>query len=41
MRDYGPNGVYWGDKDSLAFIDLKYYDGRDKDDMFPKYWPTT
>lgn len=36
MRDYGPNGVYWGDKDSLAFIDLKYYDGRDKDDVFPK-----
>jgi agmatine deiminase len=37
MRDYGPNGVYWGDKDSLAFIDLKYYDGRDKDNLFPKY----
>ncbi|MES2778874.1 MAG: agmatine deiminase family protein [Bacteroidota bacterium] len=37
IRDYGPNGVYLGDKDSaLAFIDLKYYDGRDNDDIYPK-----
>jgi agmatine/peptidylarginine deiminase len=36
MRDYGPNGVYIGDKDSLAIIDIKYYDGRDYDNEFPK-----
>jgi agmatine deiminase len=36
MRDFGPNGVYIGDKDSLAIIDLQYYDGRDLDDAFPK-----
>jgi agmatine deiminase len=36
MRDYGPNGVYIGNEDSLAFIDLKYYDGRDLDNLFPK-----
>lgn len=36
MRDYGPNGVYWGTNDSLAFIDFKYYDGRDFDNLFPQ-----
>src|SRR6478609_313385 len=36
MRDYGPNGVYIGDKDSLAIIDLKYYAGRNNDNVFPK-----
>jgi agmatine/peptidylarginine deiminase len=37
IRDYGPNGIYLGEKDSaLAFIDLKYYDGRDNDDTYPK-----
>lgn len=36
MRDYGPNGVYWGTQDSLAFIDFKYYDGRDLDNLFPQ-----
>ncbi|MBW7844520.1 MAG: agmatine deiminase family protein [Bacteroidia bacterium] len=34
-RDFGPNGVYVGRQDSLAFIDLKYYDGRDKDNVAP------
>ncbi len=34
-RDFGPNGVYVGNQDSLAFIDLKYYDGRDKDNDAP------
>lgn len=34
-RDFGPNGVYYGTGDSLAFIDLKYYDGRDRDNDFP------
>ena len=36
MRDFGPNGIYWGDADSLAFVDVKYYDGRDLDNDFPK-----
>jgi agmatine deiminase len=35
IRDYGPNGVYFGANDSLAFIDVKYYAGRDNDDVFP------
>lgn len=34
-RDFGPNGIYYGDHDSLGFIDLKYYDGRDYDNVFP------
>ncbi|MES2691724.1 MAG: agmatine deiminase family protein [Bacteroidota bacterium] len=34
-RDFGPNGIYYGDHDSLGFIDLKYYDGRDHDNAFP------
>ena len=37
MRDFGPNGIYYGSKDSIAFIDLKYYSGRDLDDKFPVY----
>jgi len=37
MRDYGPIGIYHGAADSLAFLDLKYYDGRDYDNDFPKY----
>jgi agmatine/peptidylarginine deiminase len=37
IRDFGPNGVYYGDKDSVAFIDLKYYPGREEDNTFPKY----
>jgi agmatine deiminase len=36
MRDFGPNGIYWGNGDSLAFVDLKYYDGRDNDNNFPQ-----
>lgn len=36
IRDFGPNGVYIGDKDSLAIIDIKYYDGRDIDNVYPK-----
>ncbi len=37
MRDFGPNGIYYGSKDSVGFIDLKYYAGRDFDDKFPIY----
>jgi agmatine/peptidylarginine deiminase len=36
-RDFGPNGIYYGSKDSVGFIDLKYYSGRDKDDKCPLY----
>jgi agmatine deiminase len=35
IRDFGPIGVYYTNQDSLAFIDLKYYQGRDSDDVFP------
>lgn len=35
IRDYGPIGFYYGAQDSLGFLDLKYYDGRDRDDVFP------
>jgi agmatine/peptidylarginine deiminase len=35
MRDFGPIGVYYSNQDSLAFVDLKYYDGRDSDDVYP------
>lgn len=38
MRDFGPHGVYYGAADSLAFIDLKYYDGRDNDDIWAKHY---
>lgn len=37
MRDYGPNGIYYSTKDSVGFVDLKYYDGRDYDNIFPSY----
>jgi agmatine deiminase len=36
IRDFGPNGIYYGNQDNIAFVDLKYYDGRDKDNLFPK-----
>lgn len=36
IRDFGPNGIYYGSKDSIAFVDLKYYPRRDKDNVFPK-----
>ena len=36
-RDFGPNGIYYGSKDSVGFIDLKYYSGRDNDDKCPLY----
>lgn len=34
-RDYGPMAVYTKNLDSIAFVDMKYYDGRDKDNVFP------
>jgi agmatine/peptidylarginine deiminase len=36
-RDFGPNGIYYGSKDSVGFIDLKYYSGRDNDDKCPLF----
>lgn len=36
-RDFGPFGIYVGDKDSLAFVDLGYYPSRPIDDDFSKF----
>ncbi len=35
MRDFGPFGVYYGDKDSLMFVIAEYYPGRPIDDNYP------
>lgn len=32
-RDYGPMAFYYDSDDKLGFCDLKYYDGRDNDDV--------
>lgn len=37
MRDFGPYGFYWGDKDSIGFISMGYYPGRPIDDSFPEF----
>ncbi|MES2726345.1 MAG: agmatine deiminase family protein [Bacteroidota bacterium] len=37
MRDFGPIGFYYGTKDSVGFTDMKYYDGRELDNVFPSY----
>lgn len=34
-RDCGPVGYYFGDKDSVGFIDFEYYSGRPLDDAIP------
>ncbi len=34
-RDCGPVGYYYGDKDSVGFIDFEYYGGRPLDDEIP------
>ncbi|MFN5025032.1 MAG: agmatine deiminase family protein [Bacteroidota bacterium] len=36
IRDFGPNGVYYGNQDSIAFVDVKYYPGRDQDDLYSR-----
>ncbi len=41
MRDFGPHGIYYGDADSIGFIDLKYYEGRDNDDVFAPLFATS
>ncbi len=35
VRDFGPMAFYYGSKDSIGFTDMKYYDGRDSDNVFP------
>jgi agmatine/peptidylarginine deiminase len=37
IRDYGPMSFYYGTKDSVGFTDMKYYAGRDLDNVFPAY----
>ena len=37
IRDYGPVGFYHGSEDSLAFLDLAYYDARPYDDVYPQF----
>ncbi len=34
-RDFGPMAFYHGSQDSIAFTDMKYYDGRDLDNDYP------
>ena len=36
IRDFGPIGIYYGNQDSLALIDMKYYEGREEDNIYPK-----
>ncbi len=35
IRDFGPIGFYYGDQDSIGFIDPIYYTGRAADDSVP------
>lgn len=37
-RDFGPIDYYYGNKDSIGWIDLKYYPGRDSDNVLPIKW---
>jgi agmatine/peptidylarginine deiminase len=36
IRDFGPNGVYYGSHDSIAFVDVRYYPGRNRDDVYSR-----
>ncbi len=36
-RDFGPLGFYYSQDDSVGFLDLHYYPGRDYDDAFAEY----
>jgi agmatine/peptidylarginine deiminase len=36
-RDCGPVAFYYGDNDSIAFMDFEYYGGRPLDDQIPKF----
>ncbi|HPO62970.1 MAG TPA: agmatine deiminase family protein [Candidatus Kapabacteria bacterium] len=37
MRDFGPYGIYSGNQDSLAFVDMTYYPDRVIDNGFPTF----
>lgn len=37
-RDYGPVNYYYGAQDSIGWLDFKYYDGRDSDNLLPQKW---
>ncbi len=37
-RDFGPVDFYFGAEDSIGWIDMKYYPGRDKDNLLPQKW---
>jgi len=37
MRDFGPQGFYFGDQDSLAFASQEYYGTRPIDNAFPEF----
>lgn len=37
IRDYGPIGFYYGANDDIGFVDLKYYPGRDLDNLYPEF----
>lgn len=36
FRDFGPVAFYYGEQDSIGFIDFEYYGGRPLDDQIPK-----
>lgn len=36
IRDFGPIGFYYGQDDKVGFVDLKYYPGRDLDNLYPQ-----
>lgn len=37
IRDFGPLSFYHGANDDLGFLDMNYYPGRAKDDVFPDF----
>jgi agmatine/peptidylarginine deiminase len=37
VRDFGPLGFYYDGDDKIGFLDMKYYEGRDNDNLFPTY----
>ena len=37
MRDFGPYGMYYGEGDTLGFVNAQYYPGRPIDNMFPQF----
>lgn len=37
-RDFGPVSYYYGDDDSLGWVDFRYYPGRDLDNVLTDHW---